>query len=230
MEAAGIAGLKSTEKFLETLESILNDEEESASVRTASMEGLAVSENTASVAAMVRFLNKGNSLQDEMVAAMARKTDRKSLVALVEHFKDSEAVLRDRIAEVFIAMGEKGEDALVDLLKEDIASLKPFLSEILTRTGFVEILIRKLSHRKPKVRREAAELLAQIATESAYRGIVLAARDPDREVRVKVTRALESLATPAGESILKSLQDDPDRKVRRYTHWAMERLKARKLP
>jgi len=230
VEAARIAGMKSTEKFLETLETILNDKDESSSVRIASMEGLAVSENTGSIAAMVRFLNSSDLLQDEMIAAMARKTDRKSLVALVEHFKDSEAILRDRIAEVFTAMGEKGENVLVELLKEDIASLKPFLSEILTRTGFVEILIRKLSHRKPQVRREAAELLAQIATDSAYRGIVLAARDPDREVRVKVTRALESLATPASESILKSLQDDPDRKVRRYTHWAMERLKARKLP
>jgi len=230
IEAARIAGKKSTGKFLETLESILNDKDESSSVRIASMEGLAVSENTGSVAAMVRFLNTGDLLQGEMVAAMARKTDRKSLVALVEHFKDSEAILRDRIAEVFIAMGEKGEDSLVSLLEEDIASLKPFLSEILTRTGFVEILIRKLSHRKPQVRREAAELLAQIATDSAYRGIVQAARDPDREVRVKVTRALESLASPASESILKSLQDDPDRRVRRYTHWAMERLKARKLP
>jgi HEAT repeat protein len=59
---------------------------------------------------------------------------------------------------------------------------------------------------------------------------VLAARDPDNEVRIKVTRALESLATPAGDSILKSLENDPDRKVRRYTHWAMERLKSKKLP
>ena len=230
MEAARIAGRKSTEKFLETLETLLNDSDESLSVRMASMEGLAVSDNTASVAAMVRFLDGEDTLQNELVHAMAKKTDRKSIVALVEHFKDSEALLRDRIAEVFSVMGEAGEEALVGLLREDIVSLKPFLADILTRTGFVEILIRKLSHRKPQIRREAAELLAQIATVSAYRGIVLAARDPDREVRVKVTQALESLASPASESILKSLQDDPDRKVRRYTHWAMERLKARKLP
>ncbi|MCK5735983.1 MAG: HEAT repeat domain-containing protein, partial [Spirochaetaceae bacterium] len=182
------------------------------------------------VAALVRYLDRGETLHDELISAMARKTDKKSIITLVEHFKDSEAVLRDRISEVFTAMKDKGEDALVNLLKEDIASLKPFLSDILTRTGFVEILIRKLSHRKPQVRRDAAELLAQIATDSAYRGIVLAARDPDREVRIKVTKALESLATPASEKILKVLQEDPDKKVRRYTHWAMERLKAKKLP
>jgi HEAT repeat protein len=49
-------------------------------------------------------------------------------------------------------------------------------------------------------------------------------------VRIRVTRALELLASPAGEKILKGLQEDPDRKVRRYTHWALERLKAKKLP
>ena len=229
-EAARIAGMKSTDKFLDTLEALLNDEDESSGVRIAAMEGLSESVAPGSVAALVRYLDRGETLHDELISAMARKTDKKSIITLVEHFKDSEAVLRDRISEVFTAMKDKGEDALVNLLKEDIASLKPFLSDILTRTGFVEILIRKLSHRKPQVRRDAAELLAQIATDSAYRGIVLAARDPDREVRIKVTKALESLATPASEKILKVLQEDPDKKVRRYTHWAMERLKAKKLP
>lgn len=229
-EAARIAGVKGTDKFLETLEVILNDSDESNVVRIAAIEGLAASKTTESVAAMVRFLGRDETLKEELITAMATKTDKKSITALVEQFKDSEAVLRDRISEVFTAMGDSGENALVSLLKENIASLKPFLADILTRTGFVEILIRKLGHRKPQVRRDSAELLVEIATESAYRGIVLAARDPDSEVRIKVTRALESLGTPEGESILKSLEQDPDRKVRKYTHWAMERLKAKKLP
>ncbi|MCK5249078.1 MAG: HEAT repeat domain-containing protein, partial [Spirochaetaceae bacterium] len=229
-ESARIAGVKGTEKFLEALETILLDIDESPVVRTAALEGLAVSQTPESVAAMVRFLDRGETLHNELITAMALKTDKKSILSLVEHFKDSEAILRDRIAVVFTAMGDKGEDALVDLLREDIPSLKPFLADILTRTGFVEILIRKLGHRKPQIRRDSAELLVEIATDSAYRGIVLAARDPDRDVRIKVTRALESLATPEGEHILKLLEKDPDRKVRRYTHWAMERIKAKKLP
>ena len=230
LEAARIAGMRGSEKFLEILEEIIKDQNEADSVRIAAMEGLALSNNTASVSTMVSCLDIEESLHKELIAAMAKKTDKKSIVALVENFKDSEAVIRDKISEVFTAMGEKGEAALVSLLKEDIASLKPFLADILTRTGFIEILIRKLSHRKPAVRKEAADLLAQIATDSAFRGIVLAARDPDRDVRIMVTKALETLATPAGENILKSLQEDPDRKVRKYTHWAMERLKAKKLP
>ncbi len=229
-EAARIAGVKGTDKFLAALEEVLVDTDESSVVRAAALEGLAASPSSESVNTMVRFLDSGEDLRNELLDAMAVKTERKAIETLVECFKDAEAIQRDRIADVFVAMGEAGEDALVGLLGENIASLKPFLADILTRTGFVEVLVRKLNHRKPEVRREAAQMLAEIATESAYRGIVLAARDPDKDVRIKVTRALESLATPAGDEILKSLENDPDRKVRRYTHWAMERLASKKLP
>ena len=229
-EAARLAGRKATDKFLKALETVLNADDESPVVRIAALDGLSVSPAKESVDTLVRFLNEGEDLREELQTAMAAKTDKSAVAALVEQFKDAEAVLRDKISDVFAAMGEAGEEALVTLLREDIATLKPFLADILTRTGYVETLIRRLGHRKPEIRREAAGILASIGTESAYRGVVLAARDPDQEVRVQVTKALESLASPEGEAILKSLEQDPDRKVRRYTHWAMERLRAKKLP
>lgn len=228
--AARIAGLKAGERFLESLEKLLYDENESPVVRSAALEGLSASETKESLDALVRFLDGREDLREQVRGALAAKTDRKSILALIEHFKDSEAVLRERIADVFAAMGEEGEDSLAAILREDIPSLKPLLADIFTRTGFIEILIRRLGHRKPRIRRDAAELLAAAATESAYRGIVLAARDPDAEVRVRVTRALESLSGSQGESILQSLETDPDRRVRRYTQWAMERIRAKKLP
>jgi hypothetical protein len=57
----------------------------------------------------------------------------------------------------------------------------------------------------------------------------MAARDPDADVRVAVTRALERLATKEGKEILKALENDPERRIRNYTHWAMERLRAKAL-
>jgi len=228
-EAAVVtAAEKGSGKFLGILEEILNDESESDSVRKAVIKGLSSASNVQSVGILVKFL-ENDKFTGETINALSAKTDKKSLIALVESFKDTEAVIRDKISEAFIAMGEKGEDALVALMKEEISSLKPFISEILTRTGFVEMLILKLRNRKSSIRRSAAELLAEIATDAAYRGIILAARDPDRDVRIKVTKALEMLATPAGESILKSLENDPDKKVRKYTKWAMERVKAKNL-
>ena len=59
--------------------------------------------------------------------------------------------------------------------------------------------------------------------------MVLAARDPDDEVRVEVVKALERLETEEGKSILTALEADPDRRIRKYTHWALERLKSKAL-
>ena len=72
-------------------------------------------------------------------------------------------------------------------------------------------------------------MLALIGTESAFRGMVIAARDPDEEVRVQVVRALEKLETTEGKRILAALQKDPDKRIRKYTHWALQRLKAQSL-
>jgi HEAT repeat protein len=42
-----------------------------------------------------------------------------------------------------------------------------------------------------------------------------------------VTKALEKLGTKEGNAILEKLKQDPDRKIRKYTLWALERVKAR---
>ena len=126
-------------------------------------------------------------------------------------------------------MGIKGEEVMIELLKEDIPSLRSFITEILESTGFVESAIRKLAHRSISVRREAAQVLSLIGTKSAFRGIVLAARDPDEEVRVQVVKALEKLNTKEGKKLLEDLQADPDKRIRKYTLWALERVKSKNL-
>ena len=126
-------------------------------------------------------------------------------------------------------MGEHCERAVRQLLRDDIASLREILAEILLRTGFIESTVLKLRHKKPVIRKEAAALLALIHTKEAFKGVVLAARDPDPDVRVEVLRALEKLNSPEGSELLKELKEDPDRRVRKYTLWALERLEAKNL-
>ncbi len=145
----------------------------------------------------------------------------------MEDFKNADPALRELLTGVFKALEKQGEEQMAALLQEDIPSLKPYVVEILEATGFVEEVIRRLSHRDPAVRRTAAAFLALVGSTAAFRGIVLAARDPDDEVRVQVVRALEKLETRKGKEILKALESDPDRRVRKYTHWATERLKAK---
>jgi HEAT repeat protein len=52
----------------------------------------------------------------------------------------------------------------------------------------------------------------------------MAAKDPDQEVRVCVVKALEKLKSSQSHDILEKLKEDPDNRVRKYTHWALERL------
>ena len=58
-----------------------------------------------------------------------------------------------------------------------------------------------------------ASSLSLVGSRAAYRGIVLAARDPDTDVRVAVTRALERLAGAEGAKMLTDLEHDPDSRV-----------------
>ena len=162
-------------------------------------------------------------------AAIAGRTERKCVVRLVERFKDASPAVRTRLAAAFGAMGETGEAALLALVEEDIASLRPFACEALDASGFVDSRIKRLNHRDPSLRRKAAGDLAAVATPKAFRGIVQAARDPDPDVRVLVTKALEFLNSPEGEHILKELEADPDRRVRKYTAWALERVRAKNM-
>lgn len=214
---------------LQALRETVTDETEAGSVKRATIEGLAASQAEEAVDVLVEVAERHDDLRDQAVTALASKHDTRSIRRLVDHFKDASPELRDHITGAFRAMGERSESAIRDVLDEDIISLKPFLAEILESTGYVDSRIRLLSHRDPRVRRDAALFLSQVGSEAAFRGIVMASRDPDAEVRVQVTRALERLATPEGAKILQALQEDPERRIRKYTHWAMERLAAKSL-
>jgi HEAT repeat protein len=227
LEAARAFAAHGSEETLQRLGELLDDEDEVPSVKRAAVAGLGASELLPSIDLLVERLDTDDSLCAEFTRALAAKTEPKELSRLVEAFKNADPTLRERLTGVFKQISREAEEEMAALLKEDIPSLKPYVVEILEATGFVEDVIRRLSHRDPAVRRNAAAFLALVGSTAAFRGIVLAARDPDDEVRVQVVRALEKLETKKGREILTALESDPDRRVRKYTHWATERLKAK---
>lgn len=226
-EVAAALGAHGGEQIIKQLKGIVADENEVQTVKSAAIQGLGASTLKSSVDILVDILELGGELQNDAVKALASKRGRRDIEAIVNHMKDAEPALRDRLTDVFRVMATDGEDAMVNLLQQDIPSLRPFVTDILEKVGYVESLVRRLSHRSPEVRRNTAEILSFIGTPSAFRGIVLAARDPDQDVRVKVTRALETLNTDSGAEILEELQNDPDKRVRKYTTWALQRTKAK---
>jgi HEAT repeat protein len=228
-QVARVMGTYGSEAIIKELRTILFDEDETASVKRGAIEGLGHSRLTDSIDILISRLEAEEELTDEITRALALKTSKKEISRIIELFKDAGPELRRRITGVFKEMKEKGEKGLGDLLREDIRSLRPYIAEILESTGYVDSKIRSMSHRDPAVRKESAEMLSLVATKSAFRGIVLAARDPDDEVRVMVARAMEKLETKKGAEILSMLENDPDKRIRKYTRWAMERLRAKSL-
>ena len=232
IEAARALGAHGSDKALRKFEELLGDPEEVVPVKAAAVEGLAASRFRRAVDILVDKMAQ-DDLEEGMLGrltpALARKTGKADVERLLGRFKDADPRLKDRMTESFKAMGEAGAEIMLALLREDIPSLSPYITEVLESTGHVEGRIRLLSHREPARRREAAEFLSAVGTHAAFRGIVMAARDPDEEVRVLVVKALERLETKQGQALLKELESDPDRKIRRYTHWALERLRAKAL-
>ncbi len=227
-EAARALGSAGNDAILDSFSDILADENEVDTVKHAALEGLGVSEEKKSVDILVEQLrDRGDQHYEETLDALAEKRQQNLIKEIIGHLKDAEPELRERISEAFRRMGVRAEAPLIELLREDIASLSPHIAYVLEETGCVEHTVRKLNHRDASVRRDAADILSRIGTTSAFRGIVLASRDPDEEVRVMVTRALERLNSESGNEILEALKNDPDKRIRKYTLWAMERIQAK---
>lgn len=228
--AAQAIGTYGSDASIQQLFAIIQDEHEVESVKRAGIAGLGASDSAKAVELLVNLLgdsDESSKLLGDIKQSIAAKPDKRRISLLLEHLRDAEAGLRDRIVEVFVMMGEHAEAPVRNLMEEDIAGLKPYLNEVLERTGFIELMIRRLGHRDPRVRRVAADFLAKVGSLPSFRGIVLAARDPDEEVRVQVTKALEHLNTQEGENILSELRQDPQRRVRKYTEWALQRIAAK---
>jgi HEAT repeat protein len=225
-EVGRALGAFGSEAALEALRRVLADDSEPPAVKQACIAGLGASTLPQAVDLLVGHLEKSKGLHDSLVEALASGADRRKIARLLERLGEAASSVREGICEAFVRMRESGEQAVAELVRADVPGLRDCLHAVLEQTGYVEERIRHLAHRDPAVRREAAEFLSLVGTPAAFRGIVLAARDPDQEVRVRVVRALERLRTPGGQEILQSLENDPDSRVRRRTHRALQRLRS----
>jgi HEAT repeat protein len=210
---------------LERLKGVALDGEEADAVRRAAITGLGNSASLKSIDLLLSLLDGGLPYGSQIVRALSRKKEPAQIAHMIEKFKEGSPAVREAVTEVMRRSGNTVEETMLDLLRQDSHSLRPYITGLLESTGFVENTARKLRHRDPEVRGGAASVLSLIGTPSAYRGIVYAARDPHERVRIEVVKALERLKSAEGRKILERLAADPDKKVRRYTAWAVEKLK-----
>jgi HEAT repeat protein len=209
---------------LEILKNITTDPNETDTVKTGVITGLGQATNAEGIKILVFVLDSIPEFQDTAEKALSNRTTKRDILQLIEIFKDAEPQLREKLILVFKGMGRKAEPWILEILKDEVASIKPYLVKILEETGYVEETKRQLSHRNLEVRREAATMLSLLDTLPAFRGLVLAAKDPDQEAGVCVVKALEKLKSSESVEILEKLKEDPDTRIRKYTFWALERL------
>ncbi|MDR0497304.1 MAG: HEAT repeat domain-containing protein, partial [Treponema sp.] len=209
---------------MEILKNITTDSNETDVVKAGVITGLGQAVSAESITILVSVLDSSAEFREHAEKALANRTTRRDITQLIEIFKDAEPQLREKLIPVFKAHGRKAEPQIVEILKDEVTSLKPYLVKILEETGYIDEAKRRISNRDVEVRREAAMLLSFMDTLPAFRGLVLAAKDPDQEVRVCVVKALEKLKSSHSREILEQLKADPDSRIRKYTHWALERL------
>jgi HEAT repeat protein len=224
---------------MEILKNTIADPNETDVVKAGVIAGLGQATNAEGITILVSVLDSTDSTDSSghstaefrqlAEKALTKRTTKRDITRLIEIFKDAEPQLRDKLIPVFKGMGKEAEPSILEILKDEVASFKPYLVKILEETGYVEETKRKLSHRDVEVRREAALMLSLLDTLPAFRGLVLAAKDPDQEVRVCVVKALEKLKSPQSVEILEKLKSDPDSRIRKYTFWALERLDSLKM-
>ena len=209
---------------MDILSNIIQDQNENDVVKIGVITGLGYASNAEGLKILVNVLDLNNELREYAESALSMRVSKRDITQLIEIFKDAEPQLREKLIPIFKAQGSKAEPQIVEILKDEVASLKPFFVNVLEDTGYVGMIIRRLSNKNAETRREAAQLLSLMDTLSAYRGLILAAKDPDQEVRVCVVKALEKLKNSQSRDILQKLKDDPDNRIRKYTYWALERL------
>ena len=209
---------------IEILKNIMADPNETGDVKSGVIDGLGQAVNAEGIPLLVSVLDTQEEFREQAVKALSMRTSKRDLTQLVEIFRDAEPQLREKIIPIFKTQGRNAELNILEILKEEVRSVKPYLVKILEETGYIEEAKRRLSNRDAEVRREAAMSLSLMDTLPAFRGLVMAAKDPDHEVRICVVRALEKLKDSKNYDFLEKLKQDPDSRVRKYTNWALERL------
>jgi len=209
---------------LKFLKNVTVDPNETEIVKIGVIDGLGQAVNAEGIELLVNVIETQEEFEEQAINALAKRTSKRDLSQIIEIFKNAEPKLREKLIQVFKLQGKEAEPSVLEILKEEVMSLKPYLVKILEETGYIEETKRRLSSRDANVRREAATMLSLMDTLTAFRGLVMAAKDPDHEVRICVVRALEKLKGSQSYDFLEKLKQDPDSRVRKYTNWALERL------
>ncbi len=216
-------------KTLTVLKDTLFDTNESLAVKNAVLHGLTISISKEVLEIILLKLEENIELLEETITVLSKKDSKSDLVIILKFMEKTTPAVRENIIKSIQRMGRKAESIIETLLFTDNKILHKHAVSILENSGIVDLRIRELTHRNPEIRQYAAKFLLKTGTLKAFRGIILAAKDPDPKVRIQVVKALDHMNSTDGLAVLEELKNDPVKRVRNYTLWALERYEAKKL-
>ncbi|MCK5154472.1 MAG: HEAT repeat domain-containing protein, partial [Spirochaetales bacterium] len=218
-----------TPQTLTILKQTLFDTNESLSVKNAVLHGLSISKSREVLNILLLKLEENIELQEETIRTLSKKESQDDIVIILNFMEKTTSAVRQNIIKAIKIMGDKAETIIETLLFSDNKIIHKHAVSILDDSGIIDLRIRQLAHRDLTIRRKAAEFLLKTGTKKAFRGIILAVKDPDPEIRIQVIKALDLLNSTEGFSILEDLKNDPEKRVQKYTLWALERYEAKQL-
>ncbi len=228
-EVGKTLGIIANPETILVLKQTLFDKNESLPVKSAVLHGLAVSDSKVAIDIILSKLEENIELVEESIITLSKKDSQEEVIKILNFMDKTTPVIRENIIKAIKLMGDKVETIIEELLFKESKILHKHAVSILEDSGIIDLRIRQLAHRNPIIRKKAAEFLMMAGTKAAYRGIILAAKDPAEEIRIQVVRALDHLNSPLGLPILEELKNDPEKRVKKYTLWALERYEAKKL-
>ncbi|MCK5200825.1 MAG: HEAT repeat domain-containing protein, partial [Spirochaetales bacterium] len=229
MEVGKTLGIIANPETILVLRQTLFDINESLPVKKAVLHGLAVSDSREAIDIILSKLEENTELVEESIVTLSKKDSQEEVIKILNFMDKTTPLIRENIIKAIKLMGDKVETIIEELLFKENKILHKHAVSILEDSGIIDLRIRQLAHRNPIIRKKAAVFLMKAGTKAAFRGIILAAKDPDEEVRIQVVKALEKMNSPEGLPILEELKNDPENRVKKYTLWAMERYEAKKL-
>lgn len=209
---------------IKIIESILMDENELNIVKKALISGLSESENKETVDLLIKVGAQFGGYFDLILSALKEKNLHEIAPQLVNLYNQTNEIGQKIIYTHFRNEGVLKEEQLLDLLKKSKEKqIIENIHEILHKSSFVEKTINGLKNKNVDIRLSALKKLILIDTNLAHKGILLAGRDNNKEIRSKAMKKIEEL-NKNNKKAIELLKEDSSKAVQMNILWILNKI------
>jgi HEAT repeat protein len=183
---------------------------------------------TAATPALLQEITHSDAhARHNIVHALGKIADRQAVPALIVATQDGDAAVRLKAVYVLGQIGDpQAIPALITRLDDPVQNVHYTAREVLQHIGSAALphLIQALGTPSAQVREMAANLLGDLADESAVEPLITALNTSDWQVRFAIVEALGSIGVTSVIPVLERLLDDPEPPVRAITRTVLKQL------